>query len=242
MIKKEYAKSRTLIFLICAAMTSAASAADVVTMTFINGLPFVKVTVGAASSSLMVDSGGSLGISIPETTVKKSGSVTLLDKTTKFRDLKGQTFEVQNFVAKQVVVGNTDLDSVQGRIHVLWGGAPEGPDAELTKARQAGAIGLEAFGNRPVMFDYRRGELTIYSQGEGPQVGQQGWQALHLDYGREGPSVSLNVNGKPLKFVLDTGAPINLVNGDSLINGSAKSRCSANASTSDCDPRDLGRV
>jgi hypothetical protein len=145
-------------------------------------------------------------------------------------------------VAKQVVVGNTNLDSVQGRIHVQWGGAPEGPDAELTKARQAGAIGLGAFGDRPVMVDYHLSKLTIYTPGEGPRAGQQGWTVLHLDYGKEGPSVSLNVNGAPLKFVLDTGAPINLVNGESLIAGGAKFQCPTNASDSDCDPRDLGEV
>ena len=239
---KDSAKSRALIILSCAAMNGAARAADVVPMKFINGLPFVDVVIGATSSSLMIDSGGSLGISIPEMTAEKSGSVTLLDKTTKFRDLKGQTYEVRNLVAKHVVVGNTNLDSVQGRIHVQWGGAPEGPDAELTKARQAGALGLGAFGDRPVMFDYRLGNLTIYTPGEGPRAGEQGWQALQLDYGKEGPSVSLNVNGKPLKFVLDTGTPINLVNGDSLIAVGAKYLCPTNASASDCDPRDLGEV
>lgn len=70
---KDSAKTRALIILSCAAMTVAARAADVVPMTFINGLPFVEVAVGATSSSLMIDSGGSLGISIPEMTVEKSG-------------------------------------------------------------------------------------------------------------------------------------------------------------------------
>ncbi|MGJ9418089.1 hypothetical protein ACHAC9_10025 [Massilia sp. CMS3.1] len=236
MSKKPPLNSRVLIFLAGTVLHGAALAADVVPLTFINGLPFVTVTVGAVSSRLMIDSGGALGISIPETTVHTSGAVTLLDQTTKFSDLHGQAYEVRNLVAQQVKVGTTELGPVEGRVHVQWGGAPEGPQAELTRAREAGAIGLAAFGKRPLMFDYRRGTLSIFKPGEGPQAGQQDWRALPLAYGKEGPNISLSVNGKALKFVLDTGAQVNIVNAASLAPDSAASRCQA------CDPRELGQV
>jgi hypothetical protein len=243
MSMKPFVGSRAVIFLVGTALHAAALAADVVPLTFINEIPFTTVTVGAVSSRLMIDSGGSLGISIPETTVSKSGSVTLLDQKTKFHDLSGQVYEVQNLIAKQVIVGTTQLGTVEGRVHVQWGGAPEGPDAELTKARQAGAIGLAAFGNRSVLFDYRLGKLSIYERGEGPQVGQEGWQALRLEYGKEGPNVTLIVKGKPLKFVLDTGAPVNFVNAGSLVSISAKLECQGTTSDNEnCNPRELGEV
>lgn len=222
---------------------SVASAADVVPLTFINGLPFATVKIGAASSQLMIDSGGSLGISIPEKTIKESGSVRMLDQKTKFRDLRGQVHEVQNLVAKQVTLGTTELGPVEGRVHVQWGGAPEGPEAKLTRARQAGAMGLAAFGKRSVMFDYRLGTLSVYEPGEGPQTGQQGWQDLRLESGKIGPNVTLMVNGKPLKFVLDTGAQVNLVNGKSLVAAATESACQPAASGSqNCDLRELGAV
>lgn len=231
------------ILLAAAVLHGAARAADVVPITFVNQLPFVTVTVGATTSRLMIDSGGPLGMSIPETTASKAGTVTLLDQKSKFRDLQGQVYEVRNLIANQVVVGATRLGPVEGRVHVQWGGAPEGPDAELTRARQAGAIGLAAFGKRPVMFDYRLGTLTLYEQSEGPQAGRQGWQELPLEYGKEGPRITLTVNGKPLRFVLDTGAQVNLVNTQSLGPVGATSPCQEKpAENRHCDPRALGQV
>jgi len=228
---------RTLLLLAGTVLHAAALAADVVPLTFINNIPFVTVTVGAVSSRLMIDSGGALGLSLPEKTISQSGAVTLLDQKTKFADLHGKVYEVRNFIANPVVVGKSGLGPVDGRVHVQWGGEAEGREAELTKARATGAIGLAAFGRRPLMFDYRLGTLEIHAPGEGPQADQQDWQALHLEYGKEGPNVALTVDGKALKFVLDTGAQVNLVD------STAVSRCPPKTATSrDCDPRDLGQV
>ena len=235
--------SRTAVLLAGAILHLTVSAADVVPLTFVNGLPFAAVKIGAVASQLMIDSGGSLSISIPEKTIKESGAIKLLEQKTKFRDLKGQVYEVQNFVADQVSLGATKLGPVNGQVHVQWGGAPEGPEAELTKARQAGAIGLTAFGKRPVMFDYQLATLSVYEPGERPQAGQQGWQALRLESGKIGPNVTLIVNGKPLKFVLDTGAQMNLVNSKSLAPVAAKSSCQPGPTgANNCDPRELGTV
>ena len=243
MIMNHFVRNIVVVVSVGTALQATALAADIVPLTFINELPVIEVTVGAVSSRLMIDSGGSLGISIPETTVRKSGSVTLVDQKTKFSDLSGHVYEVQNLVAKQIVVGSTRLGAVEGRFHVQWGGAPEGPNAELTKAREAGAIGLAAFGNRPVMLDYHLGSFSIFGPGEGPQAGQQGWRALHLEYGKEGPNVTLIVNGKPHKFVFDTGTPVNLVNAESLVLPIAKNQCQGPITDKlDCDPRELGQV
>ena len=235
-------RPRVLFFLAAAVFHVAASAADSVPLRFIDGLPFASVKVGSVTSSMMIDSGGSLGISLPEATLSKAGSVTMLDRKTKFKDLQGKVYEVQDLLARQVVVGNTSLDAVEGRVHVQWGGAPEGPEAELTRARRTGAIGLGAFGKRPLMFDYRLGTLTMFGPGEGPQAGQQGWRALRLDYGKEGPNITLLVNGKPLKFVLDTGTPVNLVNQDSLVPVSAHAACQQATGKPGCDSREIGLV
>lgn len=234
---------RAAVFLAAAGLHVAASAADVVPLTFINGLPFVTVKIGAVASELMIDSGGSLGISVPEKTIKEAGSVKLLEQKTKFKDLEGKVYEVQNFVANDVTLGTTELGPVEGRVHVQWGGAPEGAEAELTKARQAGAIGLAAFGKRAVMFDYRLKTLSVYEPGKRPQAGQQGWQALRLESGKIGPNVILVVNGKSLEFVLDTGAQVNLVNEKSLAPHDMEPSCqSASTNINSCDPHELGVV
>jgi hypothetical protein len=210
----------------------AVAAPDAADLSFIDGLPFTTVMFGARACRLLFVSGGALGLWIRDFTVMGGGWVTLLDTKARFRDLQGKVFEVPKLVARQVVVGTTDLGQVEGQIHTQWGGAGEGPEAELTKAREAGAIGLAAFGDRPLMFDYAKGRMVIYAPGEGPQAGKDGWIALPLAYGKEGPNVSLRVDGKQYKLVLDTGTPVNLVD---------KVKVPAPACQG-CDPRQLGEL
>lgn len=223
------------------AYPTGAAEQDSIPLHFINGLPFVAVTVGTVHSEMMLDSGGSLGVSIPESTVLGSGSVTVISEKAKFSDIRGKVYEVPMLVAKDVVVGHTLLPPVKGRIHVQWGGTPEGPEAALTRAREAGAIGLAAFGDRPVMFDYAHGTMTIYAPGKGPQPGDANWQTLHLVFGKEGPYVMLSVAGKPLKFVLDTGSPYTLIKPDSLP-AVVSGRCATEVAANDCDPGLLSDV
>ncbi len=224
--------NKRLSFFLAAAVLhlTAVAAPDTADLGFINGLPFTTVKIGATASRMMIDSGGALGLSIPESTARHSGSVTLLESKARFRDLHGKVFEVPNLVARQVVVGTAELGPVEGRLHVEWGGKDS--NAELNKAREAGAIGLAAFGDRPLMFDYANARMVIYAVGEGPQAGKDGWQAQPLAWGKEGPSVTLQVGGQPRKFVLDTGAPVNLVD-------AGKTPAPA---CQGCDPRQLGEL
>jgi hypothetical protein len=159
----------------------------------------------------MFDSGGKLGISLPAEIIEKSGAVQVLDEKKKFRDLQGNVYEVPAVVANKVMIGSTLLAPLKGQVHAQWGGAPEGPDAELTKARAGGAIGLEAFANFPLMFDYRQRTLSILDASQLAELGQPKWHAMDLQYDGAGPQVTLVAEGKRLKFVLDTGAQVNLI-------------------------------
>ncbi|WP_342118319.1 hypothetical protein [Pseudoduganella sp. OTU4001] len=188
--------------------TIPATAADVVPLNFIHGLPFVDVKIGAASERMLFDSGGRIGLSVALTTAAKSGSVKLLKSKYTFQDLKGQSFEVPELVAHRVRIGSTQLGKVNGHVHVKWGGgADTGPEAVLTRAREAGAIGLEAFTSHPLLFDYQRSTMTIFETGQAPKMAQ----SLPLAYGNEGPYVVVKSGGKSLKLVLDTGTPVNLL-------------------------------
>jgi len=197
--------------LLAAVSQHAATAADVVPLEFVNGIPFLNVAIGASSTRMMFDSGGRLGISVPTETIEKSGSVQVLDEKKKFQDLQGKAYETPRVIASKVIVGSTLLAPVKGQVHMQWGGAPEGPEAELTKARAGGAIGLEAFENFPLMFDYKQRSLSILAAGEMAELGSAKWHALDLQYGGAGPLVTLVTEGKHLKFVLDTGAQVNVI-------------------------------
>lgn len=199
-------------FLFAAAFSQHAIAApDVIPLEFVNGIPFLNVTIGAASSRMMFDSGGRLGISIPAATIGQAGSVKVLEEKKKFQDLQGKVYEVPKLVADKIIVGTTLLAPVAGQVHVQWGGAPEGPDAELTRARAGGAIGLEAFANFPLMFDYRQHTLSILDAEQLRELGAPKWHALDLQYDGAGPVIVMVAEGKQLKFVLDTGAQVNIV-------------------------------
>lgn len=198
-------------FILAAAVCQHAAAADVVPLEFINGIPFMNITVGAAKARVMFDSGGRLGISLPATTIEQSGSVRVLDEKQRFQDLQGKAYEVPRIVADKVVVGSTMLAPLKGQVHTQWGGAPEGPEAELTKARAGGAIGLAAFTNFPLMFDYKQGTMSILDEGEAAQLGLPKWRTLDLQFDGKGPYLTLVVEGKQLKFVLDTGAQVNVI-------------------------------
>jgi hypothetical protein len=199
-------------FIIAAAISqNAAAATDVVPLEFINGIPFMNISVGATQARVMFDSGGRLGISLPAATIEQSGSVKVLDEKQRFQDLQGKTYEMPRIMAEKVVVGSTMLAPVKGQVHTQWGGAPEGPEAELTKARAGGAIGLAAFANFPLMFDYKQRTMSILDAEEAARLGLPEWRTLDLEYDGKGPVLTLVVEGKRLKFVLDTGAQVVVV-------------------------------
>lgn len=183
---------------------------DTIPLEFVSGIPFIQVTVGAAPPERMIfDTGGMIGISVPQSTIARSGSVKVLDEKERFADLQGQVHEVAKLVAQDVVVGKTRFADMGGRVDTHWGG--ESDDAKLAEALQGGAIGLEPFVKRPVMFDYRRRTMSIYAAGQGSGTEWKKWRSLPLGYGQDGPYVTLRVAGKPKKFVLDTGAQVNLI-------------------------------
>jgi hypothetical protein len=59
--------------------------------------------------------------------------------------------------------------------------------------------------------------MTIYAAGQDSSADWKKWRSLPLGYGEEGPFVTLNVAGKPKKFVLDTGAQVNLIDAAKFI-------------------------
>lgn len=183
---------------------------DTIPLEFVSGIPFVQVTVGAAPPErMMFDSGGMIGISLPQSTIARAGSVKVLDEKHRFSDLQGQVHEVPKLVAQDIVLGKTRLPTVNGQVDTHWGG--ENNDVKLAEALQGGVIGLEPFVSSPLMFDYKRRTMSIYAAGQDSNADWKKWRSLPLGYGEEGPYVMLRVAGKLKKFVLDTGAQVNLL-------------------------------
>lgn len=215
-------------------------AADTSTLSFVNNIPFINVSIGSVETRMMIDSGGALLISIPESTVVKSKSVDLLPGKNRFRDIAGKEYQVQKLLARNVIVGSTRLEPVEGQIHVQWGGAPEGPDAPLTIARQLGALGIGAFGDRKILLDYQKRIISIYEAGESLEFGPNHWIELPMEYGKIGPNITLKLGESQVKFILDTGAQVNLVNGAKFKKDAQCSPNSGNAAS--CDEKRVGML
>jgi len=91
--------------------------------------------------------------------------------------------------AGKVIVGSTLLAPIKGQVHTQWGCAPEGPEAELTKARAGGAIGMQAFANFPLLFDYKQGTMSILDAEEMAKLELSKWRTFDLQYDGKGPVV-----------------------------------------------------
>ncbi len=66
--------------------------------------------------------------------------------------------------------------------------------------RFLGSIGMEAFGNAPILLDYEHSAITIK-----PDIDTDGAEKLPLSV-RELPVITVELSGEPHRFVLDTGA------------------------------------
>ena len=66
--------------------------------------------------------------------------------------------------------------------------------------RFLGSIGMEAFGNVPILLDYQRSAITV-----SPDVSTEGAERIPLSM-EALPIITLELAGEPHRFVLDTGA------------------------------------
>lgn len=223
-------------FFLAATFNAAAGteAPTLATLSFVRGIPFVPVTVGAVKTELMFDSGGRLGITLPDDLIKRSGSVRVLEHKSKHGDAAGHVYEVADIVADEVSVAGVPLAKpVAGSVHYSWGlnvssGNAGAPD-DLSRKQANGTIGLQAFENQALLFDYAHQQLGIYPPGQLPDLAAAGWESLDLKYDNEGPSIVLKSAEKPLQFVLDTGGNASLIKPSSI---NYSHRCSHGASES----------
>jgi len=210
-------------------------------LNFLRGIPFIAVTVGAVETELMFDSGGKLGLTLPDDIIQRSGSVKVLAHKSKFGDAAGNVYEVADLLADKVYVAGVSLSTpIAGRAHYSWGlnissGDAEAPD-DLTRKQLNGAIGLEAFDGRALLFDYAHRQLGIYQPGQLPDLSASGWQVFDLKYDNEGPQITLNSAGKSLHFILDTGANLSTLKPSAINDADA---CSKTAELSYCGAREL---
>ncbi len=201
-------------------------------LNFVHGIPFVAVSVGGIETELMFDSGGKLGITLANDLIQRSGSVEVLEHKSKRGDSAGRVYEVSDILARKVSVAGVPLaEPIAGSVHYDWGlnissdngGAP----VDLTRKQANGAIGLEAFEGRALLFDYAQRRLGIYPTGFLPDLAAVGWQAIDLKYDNEGPQITLKWEGRPLRLVLDTGANVSILKPSAL---KSKHTCSKSKS------------
>lgn len=203
--------------LIYALMTYKDCAAEPSTqaLEFVQNLPFLNVKVGNANTRLMFDSGGQLGVTLSKDVITAAGNVKLLDHTSKHGDAAGHVFEVRDILAEQIEVGGVVLKDVPGNEHYKWGleasSDGSGPPKELVDAQRNGTIGLAAFGEHALMFDYASKSLTIFDVDPQTTLDPKQWWVLPLSFDKRGPLVNMRMGSQSLTLALDTGASANIL-------------------------------
>lgn len=191
-------------------------AKEVVAVRFIDSVPVIDVRLSDVTASLFLDTGGQLGISVPERLVSQKTGIRRTGSHFKSMDAAGHLFEVEAVVAPSVRIGEMELGPVKGQIHYDWGlnvgrGAP--PDV-----LNNGALGLAAFYPRNLLFDFANGSLTVFDDGESFEHElEAGWKAVPFAYDARGIVVTFSSDGAAASFSLDSPANATVVRLDAKI-------------------------
>jgi len=191
----------------------------IVSLTFVHDIPAVPVTIGKAHTSLLLDTGGQIGITLSRSLIKRAGTVHILPHTSRHGDAAGHVFEVHDIEADGVALAGLALDRVSGEVNYRWGllaGKSKHAPDDLEALHARGVIGLGALAPRPLLIDYPHGTMTVYPAGEAPKPASGHWLSVPMSYDKLGVSVSLHVGDKVLRMVLDTGSNATIVNPSAL--------------------------
>lgn len=208
--------------LLAALALSAHAEGRKVPVTMIDGLPVIAVQLGAVKVDFLLDTGGQIGITVPDPLITGATKVALSGGEQKMTDAAGHVYLVRKVVAQSVRVGDAELGPVDGLVNYQWGlsvgkeGAPE-----VTKK---GVIGLKALAIKNVLFDIAAGSVSLYDRGtQGPDV--SGWKRAKFEYDARGVVLRIVVNGVGAAMSLDTAATNSMIRKDAKLFSKTRSPC-----------------
>jgi hypothetical protein len=231
----------SLIAAVCAVGASAGRAADVVPVRFIDGLPVIEAQLGAIRAEFLLDTGGQIGITVPQPLINGATGVQLGAERRLLSDAAGNTYTVQSLVATSLRLGTTELGPIDGDVNFQWGlSFGPGDEPEVTKL---GAVGFDALSARNVLLDLGARRIVLFDKGGSDRLDTTGWQSVPFTYDDAGIVIQIAVDGAKASMSLDTGASISALRKDAKLFGSTTSPCRGKPpATLFCGVKRLNRV
>lgn len=220
---------------------SPSEAAEVIPVRFIDGLPVIEVQLGAIRADFLLDTGGQLGITVPQPLINSATGVKLGIEQRKMVDAAGKVFMVQSVVASTLRLGAAELGPVDGLVNYKWG-LKVGP-GDAPEVTNKGAIGLGALSSRNVLLDLGAGQIMLFDKGEPSRLDAAGWPSVPFTYDKSGVVIQIDVNGATAARSLDTAATTSMLRKDAKLFASIASPCSGKPRTATfCGMKRLGGV
>lgn len=190
------------------------------------GVPFIRVTLGTVKADLMLDTGGQIGITVPETLITPTTGVFLTGRQERRTDVTGKIFHVRQLIAPDVYLDTAKLGPVAGALHYDWGLRINDDDRmPAPESLKAGVIGLGALSSRNMLLDMAQQRLLLYERGGMERPDLSSWQHVPFVYDYEGIVITLHADGVPIRFSLDTGASTSILRDDAAIFTQRPSPC-----------------
>ena len=203
--------------------SAAVAAHTTVPVQFIDGLPVVTVTLGDLRADFLVDTGGQIGITVPQPLAVAAAEVTLSADFEKREDAAGHVASVQKLTARSVVVGGAELGPVEGLVNYQWG-LSVGDEAAPSVTKK-GVIGFKALSAKNILFDFPHNALVLFDRHEGGSPDVAGWEKTPFEYDARGVIVKIQVDGIDAALSLDTAATNSMIKRNALLFSKHKSRC-----------------
>jgi hypothetical protein len=160
-------------------------------LAFNGGLPEIDVHIGDHELRLMVDTGARPALGLSDLSLP---GITVGDDTS-FGNAIGQRFSARRFRAAKVRIGSWSLEDVGGVEHVFR--------EDFAPPNRCGLVGRELFAGHTYEFDYDAATLTLDPPLEGASIGYEPTT--------DGYVVAIEVDGRPLRALIDTGSTHSLI-------------------------------
>lgn len=189
-------------------------------------LPLIPVTLGTVTTHLMLDTGGQIGITVPEALVGPATGVFLTGRQERRIDATGKVSRVRQLIAPIVDLDTAKLGPVAGSVNYEWGLRINDDERMPTpESLNAGVIGLGALSSHNLLLDMAQQRLLLYARGSAEQPDIAAWRQIPFTYDESGILVTLTADGVPLRFSLDTGASSSMLSRDAAIFAKRPSPC-----------------
>ena len=164
-----------------------------------HALPDVDVDVDGARLALMIDTGAFAGISLHPSAAARTPGLRFTGSTRRFSDARGNVHVARRFVAREIAIGAFRVRDVEGQELVF--------DEDFAPPNRTGYVGRDLLSRRRLLFDDDAGTLALLAGApRGDELALRAREPIPMDESDVGLTVEALVDGRPARFVIDSGS------------------------------------